>query len=529
MIGEARLRSTIIVGCFLLLGCNSGSKEALSGRSLEDTERGGLFDQILDGKFDSAGHPHGATVWRAGPEGCSPETGEVEAEGWGAAPEHHPAGALCKASKDWLGAGRYTVNVRILTPEIKDHSCPATVSAGDGGVEPGTPCPSPPEAVSLRVLNGAGAELARRSMAHDRFREAMTYQNFWLTFHQPKNGVVRLEVLWAGEEAVRIEYVELFRAMRRVVIEPRSQVLGEVQDLRIELSNGVPPMELELSCDGASLDEALSTLIVGGQADSATTEFRRIYNTPASPLLDACEAPFQLKAKLVDGAWGAKTGRVTYLEEPIPCAFEKGKVRVLLTGFETFPADTSNDNSAEQAVKHFDASGIAGVSVMRAILPVEWDTAASMATELIERCAPEVVIGFGQGRGLVQPETTAYNSKDASEIAGGVPDNRGTVMDGQPIVPGGAQQLTTGLPAQQIVDALQQAGESAGTSDNPGRYICNNLFYSLMHAAGERGITAGFIHLPVIRHVDDHERARLQTIVEAVVETTLAEKFPERN
>ena len=169
----------------------------------------------------------------------------------------------------------------------------------------------------------------------------------------------------------------------------------------------------------------------------------------------------------------------------------------------------------------FDAAPLGpSVSVMRAILPVEWETAAQQIDDLIQRCQPDVVIGFGQGRNQVEPETIAYNLMDASDISGGVPDNRGVVRDGVPVVDGGPAQYQTGLPAQAIVNALTAAGIGADTSTDPGRYVCNNLFYGIMHRVQGTAIRGGFIHLPVMGKVDAEDRRKLQAVVETAVRLT---------
>jgi pyroglutamyl-peptidase len=312
--------------------------------------------------------------------------------------------------------------------------------------------------------------------------------------------------------------------MQRVVIASPSGVLESDQSVGIELL-GAPQSDLELSCDGVSLDALLAALVSTGDASLQQTEFRTVMDAPAAALLSSCPRPVHLLAKMRSGASGSilEGGRVTYPDQPIPCSFEVDapKTRVLLTGFEPFPALSSWDNSSEQAVGSFDANGLPTVSVMSAVLPVEWGSAAALVGDLIERCRPDLVIGFGEGRFLVEPETTAYNQNDASDIAGGVPDNRGIVPDGSLIVEGGPPQLATGLPAQRIADALLQAGVNAQTSNDPGRYVCNNLFYSIMHKVQGTGVKAGFVHLPVLYSVGQAQQQQLQTIVETVVRETL--------
>jgi pyroglutamyl-peptidase len=128
-----------------------------------------------------------------------------------------------------------------------------------------------------------------------------------------------------------------------------------------------------------------------------------------------------------------------------------------------------------------------------------------------------VVIGFGQGRSQVDLETTAYNLKDSSEIAGGVPDNRGIIGGGEPILAGAAAELSSGLPLDLVRARIAARGIAVGASDDPGRYVCNNLFYRIMTASAGSSRRAGFVHLPRIASVDDPEREMLRSVVTETV------------
>lgn len=411
----------------------------------------------------------------------------------------------------------------VLTPDAQqpDTAAPPDVASPD--LLP--PCPPAPEVVTVTVFDAKDRLLGSKTMRHDKFRQALTYQNLWVGFVVKDKGAIRVEVRWHGARPVRVDYLELFRSMRRVVISPPSHPdLKASSPLRVELIDGRQPLELELSCNGQSLDTALKAQIGAGEAVSSVTDFRRLVTSSTSPLLDACERPARIKARMIADGWARATARVTFRDKPIPCAFEgdeQGKTRVLITGFEPFPADTSWDNSSEIAVSSFDVSKLKGAAVMRVVVPVEWDSAAAMIADLIDRCQPQVVIGFGQGRYRVDLESTAYNLKDSSDVSGGVPDNRGVVFDGVPVEAGAPAELKSTLPVPQIVAALKDAGENASESDDPGRYICNNIFYAVMHHTQGTGISAGFVHLPTIYSVGDTARARLQRVVETVIHQTL--------
>jgi pyroglutamyl-peptidase len=204
---------------------------------------------------------------------------------------------------------------------------------------------------------------------------------------------------------------------------------------------------------------------------------------------------------------------------PPPCEFEgdlDGK-KVLLTGFQPFPADARHENISWVAVSSLDPLALPGTQIMRLQLPVEYDRAAAEIASAVERCQPDLVVSFGQGGSSIHLEETAYNLKDTAEIAGGVPDNRGVVFAGQPIDERAPDTRGSLLPLAEIQSALEAAGESPRFSDDPGRYICNNVFFTI---AG-LGVPAGFVHLPYEDDFPDATRARWGRVVETVVQASL--------
>jgi pyroglutamyl-peptidase len=148
---------------------------------------------------------------------------------------------------------------------------------------------------------------------------------------------------------------------------------------------------------------------------------------------------------------------------------------------------------------------IDGARVMRLILPVEYDRAAAAVRDAIERCAPVAVVSFGQGGAAIALEEIAYNLKDTGEIAGGVPDNRGVIAAAVPIDPDAPARRAGSLPLDAIDRALRDLGETPWRSDDPGRYICNDVFFTAAGAIGPGG-RAGFVHLPYTTRFDDPGR-----------------------
>jgi pyroglutamyl-peptidase len=67
----------------------------------------------------------------------------------------------------------------------------------------------------------------------------------------------------------------------------------------------------------------------------------------------------------------------------------------------------------------------------------------------------------------------------------------------EPVVPGGPVGYFSTLPVKACLQALTRAGIPAEVSQTAGTYVCNHVFYALMHQLAERpGIRGGFIHVP---------------------------------
>ena len=89
----------------------------------------------------------------------------------------------------------------------------------------------------------------------------------------------------------------------------------------------------------------------------------------------------------------------------------------------------------------------------------------------------------------------------------------------EPIAPGGPAALDTDETLHAaVLAALAAAGVDAHESDDPGRYICNNVYYTALGAVADSARRALFVHLPYTTRFDDDERARWGRVVETVVQ-----------
>lgn len=168
--------------------------------------------------------------------------------------------------------------------------------------------------------------------------------------------------------------------------------------------------------------------------------------------------------------------------------------RILLTGFEPFGGESVNPSW--QVAQALHGETIDGASVQSLCLPCAFGDALNVLGAQLARLRPGVVLALGQaaGRAEFSPERVAINVDDAR-----MPCNAGRRPIDEPVVPGAPAAYFSTLPIKAIVAALRAAGLPAAVSQTAGTYVCNHVFYGLMHELRRRqGVRAGFMHLPLL-------------------------------
>jgi pyroglutamyl-peptidase len=167
---------------------------------------------------------------------------------------------------------------------------------------------------------------------------------------------------------------------------------------------------------------------------------------------------------------------------------------ILLTGFEPFGGESVNPSWQVAQALHGEI--IAGARVHSLCLPCAFGDALDVLGAELARQRPGIVLALGQatGRADFSPERVAINLNDAR-----IPCNAGRQPIDEPVVPGAPAAYFSTLPIKAIVAALREAGLPAAVSQSAGTYVCNHVFYGLMHALRRRrGVRAGFMHLPLL-------------------------------
>lgn len=166
---------------------------------------------------------------------------------------------------------------------------------------------------------------------------------------------------------------------------------------------------------------------------------------------------------------------------------------ILLTGFEPFAESTTNPSW--QAVERTAARWPGPETLHIAKLPVVFGECAQAMRSRIHRHQPDLVIAVGQAGAPPQitPERIAINVDDAR-----IPDNAGAQPIDVPIVAGGPAAYFSTLPIKAAVEAMRQRGIPAAVSNSAGTYVCNHIFYAIMHELAREfpKTRGGFVHVP---------------------------------
>jgi pyroglutamyl-peptidase len=176
-------------------------------------------------------------------------------------------------------------------------------------------------------------------------------------------------------------------------------------------------------------------------------------------------------------------------------------MRALVTGFEPFDNDPLNPSSA--ALAHLPGR-LGELEVETRVLPCVFGEALRVLREAAASIKPDIVlcVGLAGGRAELSLERVAINVDDAR-----IPDNDGNRPIDVPVIAEGPPAYFSGLPIKAAVAELRRAGLPAGVSNSAGTFVCNHIFYGVMHLAAEAGFRAGFLHVPYLPEQAAHPGA----------------------
>lgn len=166
-------------------------------------------------------------------------------------------------------------------------------------------------------------------------------------------------------------------------------------------------------------------------------------------------------------------------------------MKILVTAFGPFDGRTENASSlALRALRR------SFPEIRTRFLPVDAVIAPARLKQALRLIRPDLLIMLGEAAGSkkIRLETTAWNELDFR-----IPDTAGRQIRSRPIRHGSPATRPSTLPLEKIHAMLDAEGHGICYSDDPGRYLCNQLFYVALDYLKLQDLTipAGFIHLPL--------------------------------
>ncbi|TGV18328.1 pyroglutamyl-peptidase I [Mesorhizobium sp. M00.F.Ca.ET.186.01.1.1] len=168
---------------------------------------------------------------------------------------------------------------------------------------------------------------------------------------------------------------------------------------------------------------------------------------------------------------------------------------ILVTGFDPFGGEAINP--AWESVKRLAEIESGEYRIVARQLPTVFGKSVELLVQAIREISPDLVFCIGQagGRADISIERVAINVDDAR-----IPDNAGKQPIDTPIVEGGPVAYWSSLPIKAIVKEMRAKGIPASVSQTAGTFVCNHLFYGLMHAIAKEypAVRGGFVHIPYL-------------------------------
>ncbi len=170
--------------------------------------------------------------------------------------------------------------------------------------------------------------------------------------------------------------------------------------------------------------------------------------------------------------------------------------RLLLTGFQPF---LDNEENPTETLSRSHGGEV---------LEVSYEVVDSFLEEKAKDY--DFILSLGLHARSKEPriERFAYNQKSRTH-----PDSRGLIPEDPAIAKDGPERLGTTTNVDALLDFVQGKGFEATASEDPGRYLCNYIYYNAL--AKMKG-NALFIHFPPAK--EEWPIERMKAFLEAVLE-----------
>ena len=165
-------------------------------------------------------------------------------------------------------------------------------------------------------------------------------------------------------------------------------------------------------------------------------------------------------------------------------------MKILITGFEPFGSRKTN-NSWEVAKVFRNRDKI---KVLQ--LPVSFSRSHGLVIDQIEKQCYDIILMLGETSSTndyVRLERVAITLKDSIN-----PDNDEVIADEEILIEDASTAYFTKFPLKKIAGKLKDAGYSVKVSNSAGTFVCNSLYFNILHYVETNKLTtkALFIHLP---------------------------------
>ena len=171
---------------------------------------------------------------------------------------------------------------------------------------------------------------------------------------------------------------------------------------------------------------------------------------------------------------------------------EKAIKKLLITGFDPF--DGASINPSWEAVKLLPEQ-IGDWRLTKLEIPTVFGLAAQTVLDAANDLQPDAILCVGQagGRDAVTPETYGVNLRHAR-----IADNAGNKPLAAPIVQGAPASYPATVPVHDMVRAVRKLGIPCKASYSAGRFVCNDVLYTLLHHYHGTNTKVGFVHIPYL-------------------------------
>ena len=200
-----------------------------------------------------------------------------------------------------------------------------------------------------------------------------------------------------------------------------------------------------------------------------------------------------------------------------------GRLRVLVTGFGSFPGVPANPTEELVQASAARAQTLSEAELHYALLPVEYQALPARLAAIGREFTPDVALHYGVSRSA----TAVTLERTARNLCCTVKPDNARYVPAAAIIHEGAETLPSSLPLEAMADALKRCGLPACVSDDAGDYLCNYLFY--LSRSGQIPSFApgyaGFIHVPLFgARMDDgqsFDRAKLLLAADTILKACL--------